>query len=111
MGIDPSVSHRVIGTEASIADDSGLRVTPDGVSEDLAPHDLLYIPCGGFGTRSLMEDACFIEYLKTWGTERPVASVCTGALPLGRAGPSLGRSAEPPSEELTAPGTSGGACP
>src|SRR5207249_2993217 len=27
-----------------------------------------------------------IDYLKTWGDERPLASVCTGALLLGRAG-------------------------
>jgi transcriptional regulator GlxA family with amidase domain len=92
MGIDKSVSHRVIGTEASIVDDSGLRMTPDGVYEDLAPYDLLYIP-GGFGTRPLMEDTRFIEYLKTWGTERPVASVCTGALLLGRAGYLTGKRA------------------
>lgn len=85
MGIDTSVSHRVIGTEASIVDDSGLRVTPDAVYEDLAPFDLLYIP-GGFGTRPLTEDARFIAYLKTWGPDRPVVSVCTGALLLGRAG-------------------------
>ena len=85
MGIDKSVTHRIIGTEASIADDSGLSVTPDGVYEDLASYDLLYVP-GGFGTRPLMEDARFIEYLKSWGDERPIASVCTGALLLGRAG-------------------------
>jgi transcriptional regulator GlxA family with amidase domain len=92
MGVDASVSHRIIGTEASIVDDSGLRVTPDGVYEDLAPYDLLYIP-GGFGTRPLMEDTRFIEYLKTWGPERPVASVCTGALLLGRAGYLAGKRA------------------
>ena len=85
MGIDKEVTHRIIGTEASIVDDSGLTVAPHGVYEDLAPFDLLYIP-GGFGTCPLMEDTRFIDYLKTWGTERPVASVCTGALLLGRAG-------------------------
>ena len=85
MGIDKEVTHRIIGTEASIVDDSGLCVTPHGVYEDLAPFDLLYVP-GGFGTRPLMNDTRFIDYLTTWGTERPVASVCTGALLLGRAG-------------------------
>ena len=92
MGIDKAVTHRIIGTEPSIVDDSGLRVTPDGVYEDLAPYDLLYIP-GGFGTRPLMEDARFVEYLKTWGNDRPVASVCTGALLLGRAGYLAGKRA------------------
>lgn len=27
-----------------------------------------------------------VEYLKAWGTSRPLASICTGALLLGRAG-------------------------
>ncbi len=92
MGIDTSVTHRIIGTEAAIVDDSGLRVTPDGVYEDLASFDLLYVP-GGYGTRPLMDDARFIEYLKTWGAERPLASVCTGALLLGRAGYLAGKRA------------------
>ena len=92
MGIDPGITHRIIGTEPSIVDDSGLRITPDGVYENLADFDLLYIP-GGFGTRPLMEDARFVDYLKTWGTERPAASVCTGALLLGRAGYLAGKRA------------------
>ena len=92
MGIDREVRHRIIGTAPSIVDDSGLRVTPDGVYEDLGPFDLLYVP-GGLGTRPLMEDARFIAYLKTWGSERPIASVCTGALLLGRAGYLAGRRA------------------
>lgn len=85
MSIDPEVTHRTIGTAAQVEDDSGLVVRADGVYEDLAPFDLLYVP-GGFGTRTLMDDPRCIEYLRTWGRERPVASVCTGALLLGRAG-------------------------
>ena len=85
MSIDPEVTHRVIGTATQIPDDSGLIIRPDGVYEDLAPFDLLYVP-GGFGTRTLMDDPRCIEYLRTWGGERPVVSVCTGALLLGRAG-------------------------
>jgi cyclohexyl-isocyanide hydratase len=92
MGVDRDVTHRVIGTESSIVDDSGLRVIPDAVYEDLAPYDLLYVP-GGFGTRALMEDARCIDYLRGWGTERPVVSVCTGALLLGRAGHLAGKRA------------------
>ncbi len=85
MGIDPDVTHRIIGTEAEIVDDTGLIVRADSVYEDLARFDLLYVP-GGLGTRALMEDRRFIEYLRTWGRERPLASVCTGALLLGAAG-------------------------
>lgn len=85
MDIDPEVTHRIIGTEAEIVDDSGLAMKPDAVYEDLAPFDLLYVP-GGVGTRALMLDQRFIEYLQTWGADRPVASVCTGSLLLGQAG-------------------------
>jgi cyclohexyl-isocyanide hydratase len=92
MGIDPGVTHRVIGTEPEIVDESGLVLRPDGVYEDLAPFDLLYVP-GGVGTRALLEDARLIDYLRTWGPERPLASVCTGALLLGRAGYLAGRRA------------------
>ena len=85
MGIDPEVRHRIIGTEAEIPDDSGLVIRPEGVYEDLAGFDLLYVP-GGIGTRALASDQRFLEYIGTWGATRPAASVCTGALLLGAAG-------------------------
>lgn len=85
MGIDPGVRVTVVGTEPEIVDDSGLVVRPDAVYADLGGFDLLFAP-GGFGTRTLVDDARFIEYLRTWGPTRPLASVCTGALLLGRAG-------------------------
>jgi cyclohexyl-isocyanide hydratase len=85
MGIDEGVRVRIIGTEREIVDDSGLVVKVDGVYEDLAGYDLLYVP-GGFGTRALVDDARFLAYLSTWGHERPLASVCTGSLLLGAAG-------------------------
>src|SRR3989441_11752802 len=85
MSIDTTVTHRIIGTEPEIVDDTGLNVTPHAVYEDLAPFDLLYVP-GGLGARMLMNDRRLLDYLRTWGAERPLASVCTGALLLGRAG-------------------------
>jgi transcriptional regulator GlxA family with amidase domain len=85
MSVDPGVTHRIIGTECRIVDETGLVVKPDAVYEDLAPFDLLCVP-GGLGTRTLMNDARLLDYLRTWGSERPLASVCTGALLLGRAG-------------------------
>ncbi len=85
MGIDPEVTHRFIGTQPEITDESGIKFAPDAVYGDLSGFDLLYVP-GGLGTRRLMGDDWCIEYLKKWGTDRPIASVCTGALLLGRAG-------------------------
>ena len=85
MSIDSSVTHRIIGTEAEIVDESGLMLKPDAVYEDLSGFDLLYV-AGGLGTVALMDNRRAIDYLKTWGDERPLASVCSGALLLGRAG-------------------------
>ena len=85
MSVDPGVSHRIIGTGPEIADETGLVVKPDSVYEDLGGFDLLYVP-GGFGTRALADDRRLLDYLMSWGGERPLASVCTGALLLGRAG-------------------------
>src|SRR5215831_14975333 len=52
MSIDSSVTHRIIGTEAEIVDESGLMLKPDAVYEDLSGFDLLYV-AGGLGTVAL----------------------------------------------------------
>ena len=85
MSIDSKVTHRIVGTDAEIADETGLTIKPDSVYEDLSSFDLLYVS-GGLGTVALMDNKRAIGYLKTWGDERPLASVCSGALLLGRAG-------------------------
>jgi len=85
LGIDPSFELRITGTEVEIADGRGLVLKPDSVYLDLSPFDLLLVP-GGLATRTLMHDKHFIGYLRTWGWDRPVASVCTGALLLAAAG-------------------------
>ena len=79
------VTHRIIGTARELEDESGFRMTADGVYEELAPFDLLVVP-GGFGTRTLIDDPRCVDYVRGWGVERPIASVCTGALLLGKAG-------------------------
>jgi cyclohexyl-isocyanide hydratase len=85
LGIDRTVTHRIIGTEPELADDSGFVLRPDDVYEDLEPYDLLYVP-GGIGVRALLEDARALEYLRSWGGTKLVASVATGSLLLGAAG-------------------------
>jgi cyclohexyl-isocyanide hydratase len=85
MGIDPAFELRVVGTAAEIRDEGGLVLKPDSVFLDLRPLDLLLVP-GGLGTRTLMNDKHFIGYLRTWGWDKPIASVCTGALLLAAAG-------------------------
>jgi cyclohexyl-isocyanide hydratase len=81
----PQVRLTLLGMAESHGDDGGMRVRTDGGLGNLAPYDLLFVP-GGLGTRALQHDARVIEWLRSWGETRPVASVCTGALLLGQAG-------------------------
>ncbi len=87
----PDVELRLIGTAATVEDEGIVQLQLE-VYPDLSSLDLLVVP-GGLGTRPLMDDSRCIEYLKSWGRQRPIASVCTGALLLGRAGLLEGRRA------------------
>lgn len=88
----PGVQCEIVGTTTPVDDESGVRLVPASVYPDLAPFDLLVVP-GGLGTRPLVDDERCIEWLRGWGSERPIASVCTGALLLGRAGHLAGKRA------------------
>jgi transcriptional regulator GlxA family with amidase domain len=92
MQIDREVTCRIVGTKQTIEDETGLTLVPDGVYEELKQFDLLYVP-GGLGTRRLMHDERFLDYLKGWPSGRPLVSVCTGSLLLGAAGHLKGKRA------------------
>ncbi len=89
MGIDASVRHAIIGVGPldgpMVSDETGIDFRVDGVYAPLDDYDLLVVP-GGFGSRALMDDVPLLDYLRGWGRERPIASVCTGSLLLGAAG-------------------------
>lgn len=78
------VSLHIIGTERRVVDEGGLVLEAEPYPK-LDGLDLLVVP-GGLGTRQLEDDDHCIAYLQSWGKERAIASVCTGALLLGRAG-------------------------
>jgi transcriptional regulator GlxA family with amidase domain len=64
----------------------GLGVVPDHDFAGAPVIDLLVIP-GGFGTRRLIHDTETLEWIKRRsGQARQLASVCTGALLLAKAG-------------------------
>jgi len=83
----------VAKSRASISATGGLQVIPHFACAD-APHiDLLVVP-GGFGTRSLLQDAETLEWIRrTAAAARTVTSVCTGSLLLAKAGLPKGRRA------------------
>ncbi len=71
----------------------GLVVTPHFTFDDHPPIDLLVVP-GGFGTRALLADPVTLDWVRRVAAgARRVASVCTGALVLAKAGLLDGRRA------------------
>jgi transcriptional regulator GlxA family with amidase domain len=76
----------VAKTREPVTATGGLVVMPRHSFAD-APHiDLLLVP-GGFGTRPVLQDAETIDWIRrSAASAERVASVCTGALVLARAG-------------------------
>jgi len=71
----------------------GLRVLPDRTFEDCPPLEILVVP-GGWGTRKEIENGTLIRWIAARDTEVEIlASVCTGAMLLGKAGLLHGRRA------------------
>ena len=70
----------------------GLKLLAHDVRPDLGDLDLLIIP-GGPGRRDVVQDRGLLRAILDFGTERPVASVCTGAVILKEAGLLAGRKA------------------
>lgn len=69
-----------------ISTTGGLRVLPDRDFSSTPAVDLLVVP-GGFGTRALLDEPAVLDWIRrTAASARQVASVCTGALLLARAG-------------------------
>jgi transcriptional regulator GlxA family with amidase domain len=92
MGFLPDLTWDICAASERVTDDRGLVFTPTRTGEALNGYDLLIVP-GGFGTRTLSNDAAFIEWLRTAADCKLKASVCTGALLLGAAGFLEGRRA------------------
>jgi transcriptional regulator GlxA family with amidase domain len=69
----------------SVSDKQGLVITPNKVRQPLGDYDIVIVP-GGYGTRQLVNDAGFLEWLKTSETCKLKASVCTGSLLYGALG-------------------------
>ena len=85
MGFMPDLTWDVCAHSSSIRDNAGLVFTPTEVGESLERYDIAVVP-GGFGSRKLVDDADFIEWLKSAEPCRLKTSVCTGSLLLGAAG-------------------------
>lgn len=76
----------VATSRATIRAVNGLKLLADYTLEDCPLPDVLIVP-GGFGTRKLLQQPTLLEWLRIKARSAEiVASVCTGALLLGKVG-------------------------
>jgi transcriptional regulator GlxA family with amidase domain len=85
MGFIQELEWDVCALTAEVMDGSGLRIAASRVGGSLAEYDWVIVP-GGFGSRTLAQDAEFIGWLETAAACKLRASVCTGSILLGAAG-------------------------
>jgi len=83
----------VARTDGVVMATGGMQVVPDHTFDEAPEIDILLVP-GGFGTRSLLSDEPFLDWVRDRaGRARHVTSVCTGSLVLASAGLLSGRRA------------------
>ncbi|PRX22467.1 cyclohexyl-isocyanide hydratase [Orenia metallireducens] len=86
MGFIPELEWEICSySQQEINEFTGLKFTATKTAVDLSNFDLVIIP-GGFGTRTLIKDTNFLEWIKTAKGCDLIVSVCTGSLLLGAAG-------------------------
>ena len=85
MGFMPDLEWEICSMTEEVFDITGLRFTPTKVMEPLGSYDMIVVP-GGFGSRKLVQDKKFIEWLRTAKPCKYKVSVCTGSVLLGAAG-------------------------
>lgn len=95
LSIEPErIEVELVGPRAgSVASSQGAEVVaPIAYAEAGAP-DIVLVP-GGAGTRRLVHDAAFLDWLRSWSLDAAlVTSVCTGSAVLAAAGLLEGRRA------------------
>ncbi len=92
---NPYVNVVTVGPAPEVHCRGGLRVRPDHGFDDCPPLDALVVPGGpGADDRTPLQDALILPFLRQRAeSTATVASVCTGAFLLGRAGLLDGRHA------------------
>lgn len=88
----PSLTWDICSFTNTASDSFGLEIKPTKIRETLAGYDAVIIP-GGFGTRKLLFDNDFIEWIKTSENVKYKISICTGSLILGVSGFLINRQA------------------
>lgn len=85
MGFMDDLRWDICAYDEQVNDDRGMTYKINCVRPDLSGYDFIFVP-GGMGTRTLIQDVKFIEWLKTAKDVPYKVSVCTGSLLMGAAG-------------------------
>jgi len=85
MGFMSDLSWDICTYTPEVRDGAGLLFTPTRVGTSLQDYAMVLVP-GGFSTREMVNDAEFINWLKTAASCKLKVSVCTGSLLWGAAG-------------------------
>ncbi len=86
------LSVRTLARKETITAALGMKLLAHDVRADFGDLDLLIVP-GGPGRKDVVKEPGLLEGLLAFGTEKPIASVCTGAVILKEAGLLAGRRA------------------
>jgi transcriptional regulator GlxA family with amidase domain len=81
----PDLSWDICAFTEAVSDNFGLEMKPNKIKESLSNYDVIIIP-GGFGTKKLIADNEFMDWIKTAKEVNFKISICTGSLILGAAG-------------------------
>ena len=92
MGFIKDLEWAFCSRKKTAADHFGLAMEATQMGGTLEKFDALVIP-GGHGTRNLVQDREFLEWIRTASSARCKISICTGSLILGAAGFLAGRKA------------------
>lgn len=88
----PDLKWDVCAFTDSVSDNFGLEIKSSKIKNSLSNYDAIIIP-GGFGTRELLFNEEFINWIKNSATAKYKISVCTGSLILGASGFLMNRKA------------------
>ena len=75
----------ICGMQPTIKDSFGLTIQVEKIQPNLSDYDAVFIP-GGFGTRELVQDEAFMDWIKTVNPNAYHLSVCTGSFIWAAAG-------------------------
>lgn len=85
MGFIKDLQWDICAQTSEVKDSAGLQFAPTKVRNTLRDYDIVIVP-GGPGSRELINNPEFLEWLSTASSCRLKVSVCTGALLLAAAG-------------------------